>query len=354
MQTSALSKFQAEMKKWVFAYNTVKNVNCDPDNLLKLLSTRIPEDRQIHIGSALLNGWLQTEKESSRGYFVRETDRPGKHGGQPTITHYGNGYHAPWWELFVQLADYGWLRSIAERCGQQVKLEDRLMDLTVSNGDRLILYVEHKEKSATAEKLLERMRNHGETGFSLDDPDRGNDALRKAKYLVRDGAYPIYFGLSAVGYRKLFKVEYANGNCFQLIEDDRGFGAPLSEYPSSQDMKPATWSSVDPLASEIERNCPEIWVSVGTGQTAFNFYAPGPYGDAVLIGVYENETVWTDIVGIGPEISAKLAAELAKICIDLDTEKQWCFWKQNGAKIKLGVANPLEIAGAVRKVLDGQ
>ena len=55
---------------------------------------------------------------------------------------------------------------------------------------------------------------------------------------------------------------------------------------------------------------------MGTGQTAFNFYAPGPNGDAVLIGVYENETVWTDIVGIGPEISAKLAFELAKIGID--------------------------------------
>ena len=86
------------------------------------------------------------------------------------------------------------------------------------------------------------MRYYGETGFNLDDPDRGNDPLRKAKYLVRDGAHPIYFGLSAVGYRKLFKVEYADGNRFQLIEDDRGFGAPLSEYPCSQDIKPNTWS----------------------------------------------------------------------------------------------------------------
>ena len=353
MQKSALSKFQAEMKKWVLAYNSVKNVNCDPDDLLERLSTRIPEDRQMHIGAALLNGWLEAEKELGRGYYVRETDRPGKKGGQPTITHYGNGNHAPWWELFVQLADYGWLRSIAKRYGQQVRLEDRLMDLTVSAGDRLILYVEHKEKSATAEKLLERMRYYGETGFSLDDPDRGNDPLKKAKYLVRDGAHPMYFGLSAVGYRKLFKVEYADGNRFQLIEDDRGFGAPLSEYPSSQDMKSNTWPSVDPLASEIERFCPEIWISVGTGQTAFNFYFPGPSGDAVLIGVYENESVWTDIVGIGPEISAKLAVELAKIGIDLDTGKQWCFWKQNGAKFRLEVADPLEIAGVVRKVLDG-
>ena len=236
MQKSALSKFQVEFRKWVLAYNSVKNVNCDPGTLLERLTDRIPEDRQIHIGAALLNGWLETEKNPIRGYFVRESDRPGMRGGQPTITNYGNGNHAPWWELFVQLADYGWLRSIAERYGQTVRLEDRLMDLTISACDRFILYVEHKEKSAFAEKLLEGMRYYGDTGFNLDDPDRGNDPLRKAKYLVRDRAHPIYFGLSAVGYRKLFKVEYANGNRFQLIEDDRGFGAPLSEYPGSSEF----------------------------------------------------------------------------------------------------------------------
>ena len=77
MKKSALSKFQAEFRKWVLAYNSVKNVNCDPDTLLERLTDRIPEDRQIHIGAALLNGWLETEKEPIRGYFVRESDRPG-------------------------------------------------------------------------------------------------------------------------------------------------------------------------------------------------------------------------------------------------------------------------------------
>ena len=353
MQKSALSKFQIEFYKWVSAYNMSKNSNCDPDNLLERLTDRIPEDRQIHIGSALLNGWLETEKDPIRGYFVRESDRPGYHGGQPTITNYGNGNRAPWWELFVQLADYGWLRSIAERYGQRVWLEDRLMDLTVSAGDRLILYVEHKEKSAFAEKLLEGMRYYGDTGFKLDDPDRGNDPLRKAKYLVRDRAHPIYFGLSSVGYRKLFKVEYADGNCFQLIEDDRGLSAPLSEFPCSSEQSFRSWASVDPLASEIERLCPEVWITVGTGQTAFNFYVPGSNGDAIIIGVYQNEEVWTDIIGIGPEIASTLASELAVIGIDIDAGKQWCFWKRDGANFKLGDVDPIEIAGAVKKVFDG-
>ena len=350
MKKRALSKFQVEFRKWVLAYNSVKNVNCDPDTLLERLTDRIPEDRQIHIGAALLNGWLQTEKDPNRGYFIRESDRPGHYGGQPTITNYGNGNHAPWWELFVQLADYGWLRGIAERYGQQVRLEDRLMDLTVSAGDRLILYVEHKEMPSFAEKLLDRMRYYGEIGFNLDDPDKGNDPLRKAKYLVREGAHPIYFGLSAVGYRKLFKVEYDDGTRYQLVEDDRGFSAPLSEYPSSPDMKPKTWSFIDPLASEIERLCPEIWISIGTGQTAFNFYVPGLNGDAIIIGVYQNGEVWTDILGLGPEISDKLSLELAKIAIEIDTGKQWCFWKFDGVNLNLKNTDPVKIAKAVKSI----
>jgi hypothetical protein len=63
---------------------------------------------------------------------------------QFAVTHQGQGQVVPCWELFVQLADYAWLRTIAERHGQEVRLEDRLMDLTVRAGCRLVLYVEHK------------------------------------------------------------------------------------------------------------------------------------------------------------------------------------------------------------------
>lgn len=145
------------------------------------------------------------------------------------ITHQGRGRVAPCWELFVQLADYAWLRTVSERHGQEVRLEDRLMDLTVRAGRRLVLYVEQKTSRSVASKLLARMREYGEKGFDLDDPDRGDDALRKAKYLVRSGAHPIYFGLSAVDYAQLFKVDYLDGNRFRLSEDSRSFSAPLAE-----------------------------------------------------------------------------------------------------------------------------
>ena len=104
------------------------------------------------------------------------------------------------------------------------------------------------------------------------------------------------------------------------------------------------------LPQKLSATCPEIWISVGTGQTAFNFYVPGPNGDAIIIGVYQNEEVWTDIVGLGPEISDKLALELAKIGIDLDTGKQWCFWKRDGVNLNLKNTDPVKIAKAVKSI----
>jgi hypothetical protein len=53
----------------------------------------------MHIGAAYLNRWLITEPDSGRGYFVRETDRPGPGGGQFTLIHRGRGNVQPCWEL---------------------------------------------------------------------------------------------------------------------------------------------------------------------------------------------------------------------------------------------------------------
>ena len=161
-------RFRREFCRWVQAHNDAKGYATDPDALFSILQGRIGA-RLARIGSAYRNGWLQTEADPGRGYFVREADRPGPRGGQFTITHQGEGQVAPCWELFVQLADYAWLRTVAERHRQEVRLEDRLMDLTVRAGSRLVLYVEHKTTRELAEKLVDRMRRYGEDGFTLED-----------------------------------------------------------------------------------------------------------------------------------------------------------------------------------------
>ena len=320
---TAIARFRTEFRRWVQSHNAAKGYGTDAEKLLRTLEARVGKTALTRIGSAYLNGWLQTEPDVGRGYFVREADRPGPRGGQFAVTHQGQGKVAPCWELFVQLADYAWLRTVAERHGQEVRLEDRLMDLTVRAGSRLVLYVEHKTTRALAEKLLFQMRQHGDKGFNLDDPDRGNDALRKAKYLARDGSHPIYVGLSALNYRRLFKVEYLEGNRFRLIEDPRSFSAPLLEYRASTAGKGPPWSPVDPLAIEIERLCPEVWISVGSEQTAYNFYCPSERGDVIALGVYENGEVWTNVAGLGAERAKRLASELAKQQVLLDVTKEW-------------------------------
>jgi hypothetical protein len=345
---TAIDRFRRELCRWVQAHNVAKGYATDPETIFCILQRRIGETRLARIGSAYLNGWLQTESDSGRGYFVREGDRPGGRGGQFTITHQGERRVAPCWELFVQLADYAWLRTVAERHGQEVRLEDRLMDLTVRAGPRLVLYVEQKTTRAVAKKLLTRMRQYGETGFDLDDPDRGDDALRKAKYLVRAGSHPMYFGLSAVNYAQLFKVQYLDGNRFRLNEDPRPFSAPLAEEAAHVEGEVPPRSAVDLLAIEIERLCPEVWISVGSEQTAYNVYCPTRQGDAIIAGVHENGEVWTDVAALGVERATRLASALARHGVGLDVTKKWAFWRARRARLNLATADPVIVAEAVR------
>ena len=61
-----------------------RGYNSVPDVLLAALESRIPTNYLTQIGSAYMNGWLMTESEVGRGYFVRQVDRPGSRGGQFT------------------------------------------------------------------------------------------------------------------------------------------------------------------------------------------------------------------------------------------------------------------------------
>ena len=352
MKKSALERLRAEFNVWVKGYDYAKNIELDSEQLFETLCGRIPDDQLRHVGAALVNGWLETEKHPNRRYFVRESDRPGNSGGQVTLSHYGSGLIAPYWELFVQLADYGWIRSIAGRNGQEVRLEDRLMDITVSSGNQIILYIENKEKASSAVNLVKGMHEYGEKGFNLDDPDRGNDQLRKSKYIVKKDARPIFLGISAIGYKQLFEVKYLDGNRFHLIKDDRAFSAVLAEYPNLNSVKGPGRSPVDPLACEIERLFPEIWISVGSGKTAFNFYIPTSKGDIIIIGVYDTGEIWTDVSGLGPDLTGSFSHELSKLGVDLDAQKQWSFWKSGDSNFNLNSADPMAIVSALRPVID--
>jgi len=98
----ALERFRNEFKGWVMSHNQAKDFKTDPDEILGRLENKIPESNLRLIGAAFINGWLQNEPEANRGYFVRESDRPGLRGGQWMLEHAGGGKVNPCWELYFQ------------------------------------------------------------------------------------------------------------------------------------------------------------------------------------------------------------------------------------------------------------
>jgi hypothetical protein len=51
---------------------------------------------------------------------------------------------------------------------------------------------------------------------------------------------------------------------------------------------------------------------IGSGTTAYNFYAPTAACDAIIIGVSEAADAWTDVARLGKETAARFATALAK------------------------------------------
>jgi hypothetical protein len=343
----ALERFRKEFRNWVGALNRAKGFNASADEILGRLEDRVPKTMLRQIGAAFINGWLQNEPEANRGYFVRESDRKGLGGGQWMIGHAGEGRIDPCWELYVQLADYSRIRTVAESHRLTTRLEDHLMDITVHAGRNLLLYIENKATKGQAVTLLKKMREYGESGFNLDGPDTGNDYLRKAKYLVQENAYPKYFALSAVDFEQMFIVEYGDiKNRFALHEANMSLTEPLIDAKIEGETVPP--SIVDPLALEIERLVGDkIWVSPGSGKTAYNFYTPSERGDAIVMGIFEEGRIWSDFKGLGEEISSRLVHELSSLGIILDGSKEWQFWRKNDRLLILVNVDPRDIARKV-------
>ena len=109
-------------------------------------------------------------------------------------------------------------------------------------------------------------------------------------------------------------------------------------------------SRVDSLAIEIQRQCPDCWVSVGSGKTAYNFYAPGEK-DAILIGLHDDGILWTDLKRLGKGRAARLSTALAELGVELPVEKSWAYWRKAGKNLNIGELDPIAIATAIREAL---
>ena len=122
----------------------------------------------------------------------------------------------PNWEYFVQVAEFVRLCTLAARSNLTVTFEDHLMDLALYDGQRLLVCVEVKERTAQLQDLMKGLRTY-QAAVNLSEADRGNDPLRKAKYLVR--RKPMYFCGVAIGTRIEYSVLYPEGKAFELVRD---------------------------------------------------------------------------------------------------------------------------------------
>jgi hypothetical protein len=173
---------------------------------------RLPPGLRTLLAAGLRDGLIIPQGRT----FTLRGLAPGK-GPYAWFTRYAQAQRPnPNWEYYVQVAEYVRLSRAAPASGLTVTFEDGLMDIGLYREGVLQVCVEVKERRAQLQRLLQQLRAH-ETAVDLDAPDRGNDPLRKAKYLVK--RRPQYLCGVALGARLEYRVDYPAGAAFRLVED---------------------------------------------------------------------------------------------------------------------------------------
>lgn len=132
------------------------------------------------------------------------------------------------WEYYVQVAFFVRLWTPCQKAGLSLTLEDGLMDLAIWRKNQLLWCIEVKERAVQIDRLLADLAVHG-TKVDFESPDRGKDALRKAKYLMKHR--PKFFSGVAIGLQRDFQVQYPGPSAFHLAKADPPVGA-LREPPA--------------------------------------------------------------------------------------------------------------------------
>jgi len=212
MHDKAVQLFEAQLTEWARLACEEWGFACPSSEFFENMISRLPEGLRATIGLGLEQGLVIPQ-----GYtFLLKGLAPGK-GPYRWFSRFASEKRPnPNWEYYVQVAEYVRLSTALAGRGYELTFEDHLMDIGVYRGGQLVVYCEVKEKSSQATRLMGRMRSYG-PGVDLSKPDRGNDPLRKAKYLVTKR--PKYFYVVAIGARFEFSVVYPGGHSFELRED---------------------------------------------------------------------------------------------------------------------------------------
>jgi hypothetical protein len=170
--------------------------------------SRVPAELQARVGAGIREGLITVDR-----YYFRAVGLPPKKGPYKLVGRSQTGAPQPHWEYYVQLAEYVRLVRVLGSAGLTIGLEDGLMDITVRRDGGLLWAVEVKENAAKLLDLQAAFRRYG-SAVPLARPDRGNDGLRKSKYLVLNR--PPFFSLLALGARFDYAMSYPAETSFRL------------------------------------------------------------------------------------------------------------------------------------------
>lgn len=162
----------------------------------------------------------------------------------------------PNWEYFVQVAafhdliiEYGYVPEwLIFEYHEIVPPVEVAVDICVKLPDGSKIFVEVKENKSQWEALISDVRILGNKGVNLSSKDRGNDPLRKAKYIAA-GRPDFFVGYCPDGFDS-YKVRYSSGMRFSLEPSELPHAKTFVNVPPSN---PEPNESSDEVVGLIER-----------------------------------------------------------------------------------------------------
>ena len=206
------NSFDEQLRIWVKSACSDWGYKEPSEEYFTRIEKRLPEELRMILGSGLDAGIIVPKGKQ----FTLKGLGP-KKGPYSWFSNFADSIEPlPNWEYFFQVAEYVRLYPVALARGLRLGFEDNLMDITLRQGNELLVYCEVKTEKIGLPEYVNRIRQH-EENVDLEAKDPGNDPLQKAKYLARHR--PAFFYITEFTDRVEFRVEYPEGKAFQLVEE---------------------------------------------------------------------------------------------------------------------------------------
>jgi hypothetical protein len=186
MMKELMARFESSFREWVESACKEWKYPSPSTEFYSNVKVRLPDGLRATLGFGLNNGIIL-----ATGHTFSLKGLPSSKGPYNWFSRYSaSQIPNPNWEYYVQVAEYVRLYEALVDKGYTLTFEDSLMDIGVYDGDKLIVFCEVKENSNQALALVQGVKQH-EQYVDLNAEDRGNDPLRKAKYIIEHK--PEYF-----------------------------------------------------------------------------------------------------------------------------------------------------------------